>query len=40
MDETPAPSRAFLIVAFGVSIAIGVAIAYFGIRGQIGASIP
>jgi hypothetical protein len=40
MDEVPAPSRLFVIVAFGVSIAIGVLVAYFGMRGQIGASIP
>jgi len=40
MEEIPAPSGAFLAVAFGLSIAIGILIAYLGIRGQIGASIP
>jgi hypothetical protein len=35
-----APSRTFLIVTFAVAIAVGVLIAYFGMKGQLGAGIP
>ncbi len=30
----------FVIVAFAVSVVIGVAVAYFGIHGQLGGGIP
>ncbi len=38
----PAPTLplSFVIVVFAVAIAIGAAIAYLGITGQIGAGIP
>jgi len=34
------PPTAFLVVTFGVAIAVGALIAYLGITGQIGAPIP
>ena len=42
---SPIPERApfpyaFVVVTFVASVAIGVAIAVFGIRGQLGAGIP
>ena len=40
-SEPPtAPSRTFLVLTFAVAIAVGVAIVYLGVTGQIGASIP
>jgi len=38
--SAPGPSRAFLILTFAAAIGVGAAIAYLGITGQIGASIP
>ncbi len=43
MSEAPVDTRVpvrFVVVAFGVAIAVGIAVAYFGIHGQIGAGIP
>jgi hypothetical protein len=34
------PSTTFLVLTFGVAIAVGVLVAYLGITGQIGAGIP
>jgi len=39
-NASTAPSRAFVIATFALAIAVGVLIAYFGIRGQLGAGIP
>ncbi|MGB6500008.1 MAG: hypothetical protein WBG19_01210 [Thermoplasmata archaeon] len=39
VESSPFPT-AFVVVTFAASIAIGVAIAYFGIHGQIGGTIP
>ena len=39
-EPTPQVSRAFLVITFVVAIAIGVAIIYFGINGQLGGPIP
>jgi len=36
----PAPSQAFLVITFVAAALVGVAIAYLGITGQIGAGIP
>jgi hypothetical protein len=38
--EPPKFPLAFVIVTFAAAIGIGVAIAYFGIHGQIGGTIP
>ncbi len=40
--STPARdgTRLFVILTFTISIAVGLAIAYFGLRGQLGAGIP
>jgi hypothetical protein len=43
MSHSPvsrAPSRAFIVVIFAISIVIGAVIAYLGIVGVIGAGIP
>ncbi len=37
--STQVPMR-FIVVVFAVAIVVGVAVAYFGIHGQIGGSIP
>jgi len=34
------PSTTFLVLTFGVAIAVGALVAYLGITGQIGAGIP
>jgi len=36
----PKPGLLFLVLTFGVAIAVGAAVIYFGINGQIGAGIP
>jgi len=38
--HVPRMSMLFVIVTFGVAIAVAILIAYFGITGQIGAGIP
>ncbi len=41
MPETVPPvPLSFLIVTFGVAIAVGILIVYFGINGQLGGPIP
>jgi hypothetical protein len=40
MQETPRVPMSFLVVIFVAAIVIGVVIAYFGMRGSIGAGIP
>ncbi|HLM70767.1 MAG TPA: hypothetical protein VK423_05260 [Thermoplasmata archaeon] len=43
MSTPPAstgPSTTFLVGTFAIAIAVGVLIAYFGIKGQLGAGIP
>ena len=41
MTETvPKLSVAFLVVAFAAAIAVGIAVIYFGIHGQLGGPIP
>lgn len=37
---TPEPPYRFFAVAFAISIAIGAAVIYFGIHGQLGWGIP
>jgi hypothetical protein len=38
--SSPRASTTFLVLTFGVAIAVGVLVAYLGITGQIGAGIP
>jgi len=33
-------SKRFVVVVFAVAIVVGIAVAYFGIHGQLGGSIP
>jgi hypothetical protein len=44
MASVPTPpedrTRLFVVVTFTVSIAVGLAIAWFGLHGQLGAEIP
>jgi len=43
MPEPPVslkPSRTFLILTFGVAIAVGILVTYLGITGAIGGPIP
>ncbi len=37
--NAPVPMR-FVVVAFVVAVVIGIAVAYFGIHGQLGGGIP
>lgn len=39
-NASPPVPRSFLIVVFGVAIAIGVIVAYLGFTGALGAGIP
>ncbi len=39
-DEAPASGRTFILVAFVAAAIVGVAVAYFGVTGQIGGPIP
>jgi len=39
-EPVPPVSTAFIIVTFGSAIAVGLAVIYFGIHGQIGGPIP
>jgi hypothetical protein len=43
MSDVPVDARVplrFVVVAFGVAIAVGIAVAYLGVHGQFGGSIP
>jgi hypothetical protein len=41
MEEMgPKVSPAFLVVTFAAAIAVGIAVIYFGIHGQLGGTIP